>query len=74
MSNVIEFKLGIPTDLMTFEEIEKKYRLKYHTLYKYACKENKIPYYRIGGLRVSEKDVIRWIEQSRVPARGLKWV
>lgn len=70
MSNIINFiRDEIPSDLMTFDEVEKKYRIKYHTLYKYTCRENEIPYIKRGGLRVSERDVIAWLSGGKVAAR-----
>ena len=70
MSNIINFiRDEIPSDLMTFDEVEKKYRIKYHTLYKYTCRENEIPYIKRGGSRVSERDVIAWLSGGKVSAR-----
>lgn len=73
MNNVINLnksKIEIPNDLMTFKEIEIKYKLKYQTLYKYTRTLNKIPVYTHGGLRVSEKDVVEWLNAGLQPARG----
>ncbi len=70
MNNVINLnREGIPNDLMTFGEVWEKYKIKYHTLYKYTCRERKIPYIKMGGLRVSERDIIRWLSAGKVPAR-----
>ena len=70
MTNIINFtREEIPSDLMTFDEVEKKYRIKYHTLYKYTCREKEIPYIKRGGLRVSERDIIAWLSGGKVAAR-----
>ena len=72
-NNVINFeksKSVIPDDLMTFKEIEFKYKLKYQTLYKYTRILSEIPVYTRGGLRVSEKDIVEWLSGGLQPARG----
>lgn len=70
MSNVVELKpREIPSDLMSFDEVARKYKIKYHTLYKYACRLNQITYIKRGGLRVSEKDIIDWLADGKVQAR-----
>ena len=45
-------------------------KLKYQTLYKYTRTLNQIPVYTRGGLRVSEKDVVEWLNAGLQPARG----
>ncbi len=73
MNNVINFnksKIEIPNDLMTFKEIELKYKIKYDTLYKYTKRMNEIPVYTRGGLRVSERDVIVWLSGGLEPVRS----
>lgn len=61
---------SVPDDLMTFKEIESKYKIKYQTLYKYTKTLKEIPVYTRGGLRVSERDVIEWLNSGLEPARG----
>ena len=70
MTNIINFtREEVPKDLMTFKEVEKVYKIKYDTLYKWTCLDNKITYYSAGGLKVSERDIINWIMGSKVTAR-----
>lgn len=72
-TNVVELKSlsqSFPTDLMTFQEVESKYKIKYSTLYKYTKLLNKIPVYTRGGLRVSERDLLEWMAGGLQPARG----
>ena len=54
---------------MTFGEVEEKYKIKYHTLYKYTKQICEIPVYTRGGLRVSERDVINWLAGGLIPAK-----
>ena len=68
MRNVINLNT-IPNDLMTFGEVEEKYKIKYHTLYKYTKQICEIPVYTRGGLRVSERDVINWLAGGLIPAK-----
>lgn len=73
MNNVINLnksKIEIPNDLMTFKEIELKYKIKYDTLYKYTKRIKEIPVYTKGGLKVSERDIISWLSSGLEPARG----
>nr|DAO24394.1 MAG TPA: excisionase [Caudoviricetes sp.] len=73
MNNVINLnksKIEIPNDLMTFKEVGLKYKIKYPTLYKYTKTLNEIPVYTRGGLKVSERDVIKWLNDGLEPARG----
>lgn len=73
MNNVItlkESKLEIPNDLMTFKEVGLKYKIKYSTLYKYTKTLNEISVYTRGGLKVSERDVIKWLNDGLEPSRG----
>lgn len=72
MNNVISMnrRETIPNDLMTFKEVEDKYKIKYCTLYKYTRQVAVIPVYTKGGLRVSEKDVQNWLMSGFKPARG----
>lgn len=72
-NNVINYnksKLELPKDLLTFKEVQEKYNIKYHTLYKYTRTLNEIPFYAKGGLKVSELDIIHWLNSGLVPARG----
>ncbi len=72
-NNVVELKslsqINFPTDLMTFQEIESKYKIKYATLYKYTKLLKQIPVYTKGGLRVSEKDIIMWLSDGYQPSK-----
>ena len=67
MNNVIN--LTVPNDLMTFGEVEEKYKIKYHTLYKYTKQICEIPVYTRGGLRVSERDIVNWLAGGLIPAK-----
>lgn len=70
MNNVINLKReDIPDDLMTFGEVEQKYKIKYHTLYKYTKQIFEIPVYTKGGLRVSERDVKNWLAEGLIAAK-----
>ena len=63
MSNVINLKKKehhIPSDLMTFKELEIKHGYKYGYLYKWACLEGKIQIYPRGVLKLSEKEVLEF--------------
>jgi predicted site-specific integrase-resolvase len=68
MSNVIKFKFDIPTDLMTFKEIEEKHGIKYQYLYKWACTMGQIRIFNRGKLKLSEKEVLDFTEK-----RALKY-
>lgn len=73
MNNVISFnrevvKEGIPTDLMTFKEIEEKHGIKYQYLYKWACTMGQIRIFNRGKLKLSEKEVLDFTEK-----RALKY-
>ena len=70
MNNVINLVKDRPDDLMTFQEVERKYKIKYCTLYKYTRQVPEIPVYTKGGLRVSEKDIINWLNEGYKPVRG----
>ena len=71
-NNVVQLDRQNPDDLLTFDEVAKKYKIKYHTLYKYAVRQNEIPFYKKGGLKVRERDIINWLKQGLVPAsRGI---
>lgn len=69
MQNVIRMNT-VPNDLMTFGEVEEKYKIKYHTLYKYTKQICEIPVYTRGGLRVSERDIVEWLAGGLIPARS----
>lgn len=73
MNNVISFnrevvKEDIPTDLMTFKEIEDKHGIKYQYLYKWACTMGQIRIFNRGKLKLSEKEVLDFTEK-----RALKY-
>lgn len=67
MSNVIQFSRGveIPSDLMTFKDVYKKYSIKYCTLYKYTRLLKRIPLYKNGGFKVSESDIKAWLLEGK---------
>ena len=65
MSNVLKFKSRefensvLPNKLLSLEDIEEKYNIKYQTAYKYIVSEHKIPYYKLGrNIRIDERDII----------------
>lgn len=64
MSNVLKFKREfdnsvLPNKLLSLDDIEQKYNIKYQTAYKHIVKEHKIPYYQLGrNIRVDERDVV----------------
>ena len=72
INKVVKFEkedLGFktPNNLLSLEEIEKKYKIKYNTAYKYIVLEHKIPYYRLGrNIRVSEVDFLSLFEYMGV--------
>jgi hypothetical protein len=69
MTNIISFKReDIPTDLMTFKEIEDKHGIKYQYLYKWACTMGQIRIFNRGKLKLSEKEVLDFTEK-----RALKY-
>ena len=71
MNNVINLnERGVPSDLMTFKEVEEKYKIKYCTLYKYTRQFPEIPVFTNGGLKVREQDVISWLNAGYRPLRG----
>ncbi len=57
-----------PNDLMTLNEIVKKYGIKYDFIYKWSCRLKIIPVYDKGGIAISEKDYLNFREK-----RALKW-
>lgn len=70
MNNVINIvRENVPSDLMTFGEVEQKYKIKYHTLYKYTKQIFEIPVYTKGGLRVSEQDIKNWLAGGLISAK-----
>ena len=72
LNKVVKFEkedLGFktPNNLLSLGEIEKKYKIKYNTAYKYVVLEHKIPYYRLGrNIRVSEIDFLSLFEYMGV--------
>lgn len=74
MLNVIPIKRELneptPDDLMTLDEIESKYKIKYNTAYKHIVLDSKIPYYKIGrNIRVSEKAFLSYINCCLIPSK-----
>lgn len=70
-SNVLSFTRevnAIPDDLMRFPEIIKKYNLKYGFLYKWAVLNKAIKTYDRGGIAISEKDLLEFLDE-----RAKKW-
>lgn len=76
MKNVVSFEnkkssCATPDDLITLEEIQSKFNLKYGTVYKYIVLEHKIPYYKLGrNIRVSQKDFVGFLQTCYKPIRG----
>lgn len=69
MENVISFKRDVqPDDLMSFREIGEKYKLKYGFLYKWSVLEKVLRTYDRGGIVISEKDLLNFLDK-----RGKKW-
>ena len=66
-NNVVELKslsqVNFPNDLMTFKELEKKHGFKYSYLYKWACLEREIQVYNRGSLKLSEAEVLNFVEK-----------
>lgn len=76
-NNVISFEKkenNIPTDLMTFKELELKYGFKYGYLYKWSClsqgADNKLTIYSTGKLKLSEKEVLEFEANKRAKKYG----
>jgi hypothetical protein len=69
MTNVINFiREEIPSDLLTFKEIEIKHGIKYQYLYKWACIMGQIRIFNRGKLKLSEREVLDFTEK-----RALKY-
>ena len=69
MANVINFiREEIPSDLLTFKEIEIKHGIKYQYLYKWACTMGQIRIFNRGKLKLSEREVLDFTEK-----RALKY-
>ena len=71
MSNVVKFKTSsvdnLPDDLMTLEDIETKYKIKYSTAYKHIVLEHKVPYFKFGrNIRVKKSDFLQIFEYKGV--------
>lgn len=60
MQNVVKLrKSDYADDLLTFDEVSKKYGYKYGFIYKWCVLQKEIPCYDKGGYRaVSESDLI----------------
>ena len=69
MENVIPINRdSMPNDLMSFREITEKYKLKYGFLYKWSVLEKAIRTYDRGGIVISEKDLLDFLDK-----RGRRW-
>lgn len=62
MNNVINLERfkneNRPDDLLKIKEFESKYGLKYDYLYKWAVIKKEITVYSMGGIALSEKEVL----------------
>lgn len=47
-----------PSDLLRIKDFEAKYGLKYDYLYKWAVSKKQIKVYSMGGIALSEKEVL----------------
>ena len=67
-NNVVQLKslsqVNFPNDLMTFKELETKHGFKYSYLYKWACIEHQIQVYNRGSLKLSEQEVLSFVERK----------
>ena len=69
MTNIINFtREEIPSDLMSFKEIEMNHGIKYQYLYKWACTMGQIRIFNRGKLKLSEREVLEFTEK-----RALKY-
>ena len=69
MNNVIQMNRDIiPEDLMSFRQITDKYGLKYGFLYKWSVLMKALRTYDRGGIVISEKDLLNFLDK-----RGRKW-
>lgn len=68
MNNVVSFNRDMPDDLMSFREIMDKYKLKYGFLYKWSVIMKQIRTYDRGGIVISEKDLLEFLDK-----RGRRW-
>ena len=69
MTNIINFtREEIPSDLMSFKEIEMKHGIKYQYLYKWACTMGQIRIFNRGKLKLSEREVLEFTNR-----RALKY-
>ena len=65
MDNVVnleQFKNGSsrPTDLLKIRDFKAKYGLNYEYLYKWAVIKKQIKVYSMGGIALSEKEVLEF--------------
>lgn len=68
-NNIVSISRDIfPSDLMSFREITEKYKLKYGFLYKWSVLEKVIRTYDRGGIAISERDLLEFLDK-----RGRKW-
>jgi len=70
MLKMIKNEYQLPTDLMSISEFKEKYGYKYGYLYKWSVLEREIPFYMVGGLKLSEKDVLAFEERKRIKKYG----
>ena len=68
MNNVISINKDRPNDLMTFAEIKAKHGLKYDYLYKYTMIKKELTPYDKGGIAISEKELLSFLDK-----RSRKW-
>lgn len=53
-----------PTDLLKIKDFEKKYGLKYEYLYKWSVQKKQIKVYSMGGIALSEREVLEFEERK----------
>lgn len=58
-----------PSDLLKIRDFKAKYGLNYEYLYKWAVIKKQIKVYSMGGIALSEKEVLEFEEK-----RALKWL
>lgn len=53
-----------PNDLLRIKDFEKKYGLKYEYLYKWSVQKKQITVYSMGGIALSESEVLGFEERK----------
>jgi hypothetical protein len=53
-----------PNDLLKIKDFEKKYGLKYEYLYKWSVQKKQIKVYSMGGIALSEREVLEFEERK----------